>query len=290
MRTYLECVPCFLTQAIKAARLSGKDEKVTKNLLRDMMELFSSSELDKKPPEYARMVYNRFTMLTKEKDPYKEIKRKDNMKALELLPEVNERIIKADDKLLAAVKIAIAGNIMDYAANPDYNITKTLNHVLNTAFAIDDLGKFKVDINKANSIVYLADNAGEIVFDRLLLEKIREINSCKIHFYVKGEPILNDATLADAKLASIDKINNIEIKHISTGFPNTGARKESGEFEQFLKAQSMVISKGQGNYESLSESDANIYFLLIAKCSILARDLGVKKGDIIIKRNGGDAK
>ncbi|GAF96550.1 unnamed protein product, partial [marine sediment metagenome] len=242
-------------------------------------------DLSKKPPEFARLVYNIIEEITGNEDPYKEIKKRDNEHAISLLPEIKSIIKKSEDKLFTSIKIAIAGNIMDFAANSDYDLKKTIEKVLESDFAINDYEKFKEGIKKATSIAYLADNAGEIVFDKLLIEKIRELNNCKIYLFVKGKPIVNDATEIDTKIIGINNFDNIEIKKINTGFPNTGMKKESKEFISFIKQMDLVISKGQGNYESLSEVNANIYFLLIAKCHVIARDLGVKKGSIILKSN-----
>jgi len=187
--------------------------------------------------------------------------------------------------LLTATKIAIAGNIMDFAAHPEYDVKKTIEKTIKNNFSINDYPFFKRDIKKAKSIVYIADNAGEIVLDRLLVEQIRKLNKNKIFFFIKGKPILNDATIEDAKEAGIDKINNLEIKKISTGFPNTGIKRTSKEFIRFLKNQNVTISKGQGNYESLSEIKANIYFLVIAKCPVIAKDLRIKPMQIVCKKS-----
>ncbi len=283
MRTYLECIPCFLNQAIKAMDLTNQNAKTKEKVLKEIMKKLASSDLTKKPPEYAKQVYNIIEEITGMDDPYKEIKKRDNEHALNLLPNIKNDIENSKDKLLTAIKVAIAGNIMDFAAHLDYDVEKTIEKNLKSDFAIDDYKRFKADIINANSIAYLADNAGEIVFDKLLLEEIKKINDCKIYFFIKGKPIVNDATETDMKIAEIDKLSNIEIRKINTGFPNMGTKRESEEFNNFIKKIDLIISKGQGNYESLSEIDANIYFLLIAKCSVIAEDLEVKKWDVVLK-------
>jgi len=285
MKTYLECIPCFLNQAIKAMNLTNQNNKTKEKVLKELMSKLANFDLNKKPPEFARLVYNILTDITGNEDPFKEIKKRDNQHALNLLPEIKNIIESSEDKLLTTIKIAIAGNIMDFALNSDYNLKKKIEEVLESDFAINDYEKFKENIKKASSIAYLADNAGEIVFDKLVIEKIKEINNCKIYFFVKGRPIVNDATEIDAKIVGIDNLDSTEVRNINTGFPNTGIKKESKEFNDFIQKIDLVISKGQGNYESLSEVDANIYFLLIAKCPVIARDLGVEKGNIICKSN-----
>jgi len=285
MKTYLECIPCFLNQALRAMDLTNQNPKVKREVIKKIMRILSKSKLDKNPPEYAKIVYDIIEKETGSFDSYKKIKKRDNQHALALLQDLKKLIKSSKEPLLTATKIAIAGNIMDLAAHPNYNVKETIEKVIKQNFAINNYNAFKKDIQKAKSIVYIGDNAGEIILDRLLIEQIREINKNKIYFFVKGKPILNDATIEDAKKAGIDKISNVEIKKISTGFPNVGIERDSKEFIAFLKNQDITISKGQGNYESLSEIKANIYFLLIAKCSVIAKDLRIKTGQIICKNN-----
>ncbi len=291
MKTYLECIPCFLNQALKAMNLSTQNAAIQERVLKEIMKKLAAIDLNKKPPEFAMLVYNIISEITGNDDPYKEIKKRDNEHAISLLPEIKEIIESSEDKLLTTIKTAIAGNIMDFAIKSGYNLKKTIEKVLKSDFDINDYYRFKEDIKKARSIAYLADNAGEIVFDKVLIEKIRELNNCKIYFFVKSRPIINDATKSDVKIAGIDKLNNVEIRAVNIGSPNIRKirkTKESGEFTNFIKKMDLVISKGQGNYESLSEINANIYFLLIAKCNVIARDLGVEKGSIIIKSTLAD--
>ena len=287
MKTYLECIPCFLNQSLKVMDLINLEYKTKEKAIREIMKELTVIELDKKPPEFARFVYNKIYRIIGNDDPYKNIKERDNIKVAKILPNFRILVEKSADPLLVATKIAIAGNIMDFAANSNYDIEESIESSLKNDFAIDDYDKFKKDLTNAKSIIYLADNAGEIVLDKLLLETIRRMNNCKIYLFVKGKPILNDATEDDLNFININKIPNIEICKINTGFPNTGFLKESKEFSDILKSSHLIISKGQGNYESLSEIDANIYFLLIAKCPVVANDLGVKTGDFVIKNNNG---
>jgi len=290
MKTYLECIPCFLNQALRAMNLTNQDSKTKSRVIKKIMITLAKIKLDKKPPEYAQIVYKIIEKETKNNDSYKKIKIRDNKCALALLKDLRIMIKKSKDPLLTATKIAIAGNIMDFAAHPEYDVKKTIREVIKNNFSINDYNSFNRDIRNAKSIVYIADNSGEIVLDRLLIEQIRKLNKNKIFFFIKGKPILNDATIEDTKDAGIDKINNLEIRKISTGFPNTGVERTSREFIKFLKSQSIIISKGQGNYESLSEINANIYFLLIAKCPVIAKDLRIKPMQIVCKKSDNRLK
>ncbi len=282
MKTYIDCVPCFVKQALKAARVSTPDTELQKEALRQAIIELAGLDFNQKPPVIARHVYKTIERVTGNRDPCKEIKKRDNEKALGILPKVIEKVNSFHEPFLAAVKAAIAGNIMDFGACSDYDIKKTIDSVLKKDFKINHFNQFMKDIKKASTISYLADNAGEIVFDRLLVEKIREHSDCKICFFVKKKPVINDATHEDAAFAGLEKINRLEIK--------TVWERDSRDFLNSLEKSDLVISKGQGNYEALSEINANIYFLLIAKCPVVARDLKVGVGDTVLKSAGGRKK
>ena len=279
MKTYLDCIPCFVRQALEASRMATKDrvkqEKVLKAVL---LELGKTSTKDKIPPQIARKVHRIVKKVTKNDDPYKKVKDRYNKKALKMFPSLKQKVAESRDRLLTATKLAIAGNIIDFGPSSKFDLEKTIEEVLVQDFAINHFDLFKKVLQKSERVVYLGDNTGEIVFDRILLEELKDK---EITFVVKGGPIINDATVEDAKFASIDRI--ARILTVSNGEPGTGPDRNSKRFINFLKGADIVISKGQGNYEALSEVDANIFFLLKAKCPAIAKDIGVKIGGIIIK-------
>ena len=280
MKTYLECLPCFLKQTLKVMELNSIEENKRQVIMKRIMENLANIDLNKTPPEFAKVIYGTITDSLGSKDLYKEIKERDNKHALSLVPEVLELINNSENPLFTAVKIAVAGNIIDFASSQDYNVKKTINQVIENGFIVNDFEMFKKEIEKAKSVAYIADNSGEIVFDKLLIEEIMKKNNCKIDFFVRGFPIINDATKYDARLVGIHDLENVEIKEIVDGFPNT----ENKELIDSLEKYDLIISKGQANYECLSEFNANIYFLLITKCPTIARDLGVEIGESLIKK------
>ena len=273
MKTYLECIPCFMNQALRAMEQYSLDENTQERILKGLMAKLSLIDLKKSPPQFALYIYEQLEKMTGISDPYKEIKKRDNEHALNLLPEVTAIIDRSDDKLLIATKIAIAGNIMDFASGTDYDIKKHIFEIIDDNFEINHYDNFKQDIEKAHSIAYIADNSGEIVFDKLLLKEIMKINDSKIDFYVRSKPIVDDATIEDAEHVGIADLGNIDIKTFDTVFPMQEINSD------------IVISKGQANYECLSGFNSNIYFLLMTKCSIIARDLNTKKQKLILKKN-----
>lgn len=257
---------------------TGNKIKQEKTLKAVLSELENTSLKNKIPPQIARKVHRIVREVTKNNDPYKKVKDRYNRKALKMYPSLKRKVAKSKDRLLTATKLAIAGNIIDFGPGSKFDLEKTIKDVLTQDFAINHFNQFRKALNSSKKIFYLGDNAGEIVFDRILLEELKDK---VITFVVKGGPIINDATVEDARFVGIDKIAKIEV--VSNGDPGTGPARRSKEFINKLKDADLVISKGQGNYEALSEVDADIFFLLKVKCPLIARDIDAKVGDIVIK-------
>ncbi|RZN70296.1 MAG: DUF89 family protein [Candidatus Methanolliviera hydrocarbonicum] len=282
MKLYLDCIPCFQRQALEAARMVTDDEEKQEEILRRAIKELLDLNWDRRPTEIAHKIHGMVKEMSGDKDPYREVKKKYNDLALALYPALKEQIKRSNTPLLTAVRLSIAGNVIDFGASSNFDIHRTIDEVLVKEFAISDYKKFVERLERARKIIYLADNAGEIVFDKLLLETIlSRYEIGKIIFVVKATPIINDAMYEDAIYVGIDKIPNIEFMEIGAG-SDSGITRESKTFLDMLKESDIAISKGQGNYESLSNVDG-IFFLLMAKCPVIARDLGVEMGDIILK-------
>ncbi len=279
MKTYLDCIPCFVRQSLEAARMATDDEEVHKEILDKVMKDLRENSLEgKKPPDIADRVHFIVRKLTGGTDPYKEMKEKQNERAMYLYPELKNIVRDSEDKLYTAVKLAITGNIIDLGPGHEINVEKTVKNVIDKDLEIDNFDEFKEELDKAENIFYLADNAGEIVFDKVLLE---ELDGKNIKFFVKDGPILNDAMRVDAEYVGIQELAEIDV--VSNGMPSEAPRRDSEEFIERMSKADMVISKGQGNYEALSEVDENIFFLLKAKCPVIAKDIGVDEGSLILK-------
>ncbi len=287
MLTHLDCIPCFQRQALQAARFVTKDLEIQEMILRKVMEELVSLDWTASPPTMARRVHRIVREVTGADDPYREAKVKANELVLKIYPELKREVKEAVDPLLRAIKLAIAGNIIDLGAADGYDLEKTLKDVRGKEIRVNDYENFKSELMKAKSIIYLADNSGEIVFDKLLLETILGLHKIeKIKFVVKGAPIINDATEREALEAGLGDISQIEFHRMGTGVQGSGDLRESPEFGEFLKTGDMVISKGQGNFEGLSHRD-DVFFLLIGKCPVVAGELGAEPGDLILK--GGES-
>ncbi len=251
-------------------------------------QLISDFPLEASPPEMGREIYSLVGKISGVKDPFKEIKENSNKFALKLYPELKQEINNSEDRLLAAVKLSIIGNIIDYGAKNSFNVVEEINHLFQRNFIVNNknssttfkYNQFKESLNKVSTVIYLADNAGEVVFDRLLIEELVEELGKQVLYVVRGKPIINDALIEDAIFCGINKVAKIT----SSGSDTFGTIMKycSPEFIELYQNAELIISKGQGNYESLSEEDKSIFFLLKAKCPVIAEDVGCKIGDMVL--------
>ena len=297
MRTYLDCIPCFFRQALDAARISGAGTIIQRRVLHEVAKKLPEFSLRAMPPEIALKVYGIVGRITHHNDPYQKIRKQSNRLALMMYPELRSRVSASEDRLIKAVEMAIAGNIIDYGVKNSLNIKEELKKILLTEKHVFGKGNnvfihyhdFERMVRKAKNILYLADNAGETVFDRILIEEIKKRDAYKkIIYVVKEAPIINDALIGDAYQCGIDKIATV----VSSGSsaPGTILSLCSREFLKMYRAADMIISKGQGNFEALSEEKKPIFFMLRAKCPVVAKDIGCSLGDIILLFNGRKTK
>ena len=277
MKSKLECIPCVLRQVLRASQYSNLPKEIQEKILRESMEALLKETWDKTPPELAHIAH-RIARKYAKGDPYKEVKKKSNDETLSLYPKLRKMADKSKDPLRTAIRVAIAGNIIDFGALEEFDIEKTVNEVLHKNFAYDDYPLFVERLKDAKSILYFADNAGEIVFDKLLIEIIKKMKDYKITLVVKAGPIINDATLEDVKYVGLDKLVD-EIRYISNG--EIGYERNSPEVKRWIKEHDLIISKGQGNYEGLSEFQG-IFYMLMVKCPVIAEDINASVGDIVL--------
>jgi uncharacterized protein with ATP-grasp and redox domains len=283
MKLNLDCIPCFQRQALQAVRFISDDEELHEKVLREVTKKLLESDWNLTPPELAHEVHRIVRSVANERDPYKEVKKESNDLVLKMYPTLKAKVDESKDPLRIAIRLAIAGNIIDFGPLQEFNLEKAVKEVLKKKFAIDDYKQLKEILKDAETLLFFADNAGEIGFDKLLVETLLKAKSFeKISFVVKGAPIINDATLEDAIYMGLCDLPNVEFLNLSNGEAGTGPERNSQEVKRWIRNYDLVISKGQGNYEGLSENDG-LFFLLMAKCPVIASDLGVEVGDIVLK-------
>jgi uncharacterized protein with ATP-grasp and redox domains len=291
MKTYLDCIPCFFRQALEAARIAGADAKKQKKIIDEVAKLVRRFPLRATPPELGQAIHALVRKITGQNDPYLDVKRQSHDYAYSLLKELRRKIERAADPLLTAVELAVAGNIIDFGVKNTLDVKKEIKRILaeeKQELKKEDplffqYAKFKKELARAEKILYLGDNVGETVFDRLLLEQITKTYPGKNIFYaVRGAPVINDALEADACAAGIDRFARI----IANGYdaPGTILARCDRKFQELFNTAELIISKGQGNFETLSERKEPLFFLFLAKCPVVAQHLSCLVGTVVLRQ------
>ncbi|MGM0517718.1 MAG: damage-control phosphatase ARMT1 family protein [Pseudomonadota bacterium] len=282
MKTYLDCYPCFMRQALQASRFAGIDEAGQKRILLSVMSSLESMPDGASPPTMAREIHRLVREIGGNPDPYRTAKVRSTEHALTWYPVLRDRIDAANDPLDMAIRLSIAGNIIDLGASVDYDLEDSIDRVLSQPLAIDDMSDLRRRLEKVSRVLYLGDNSGESVFDRLLIETL----DVPVTYVVRGAPTINDVTYQEAVEAGLDTI--AEIIDNGSDAPGTLLDTTSPDFREHFDSAELILAKGQGNFESLSHVDAPIVFLLQAKCSVIAGELGIAEKGLVVKapRNG----
>jgi len=282
VKTCLECIPCFAQQALDAVSLVSEDADLRLRVMRRALRMVSDFPADSPPPLMAARIHRLIRKETGNPDPYRDVKEQANAYALGMVPRLLERVRSSADPFETSLRIAIAGNIMDWGAShhlrPDGALVeRTIEQTLAAPVRGVPVDEFRRRLQVADSVLYLADNAGEIAFDRLF---ISFLPCADVTVAVKGGPIINDATMADAERVGFPE----EVRLVSTGSDTPGTVLEdcSKEFRGRFGRAGLIIAKGQANYEALSDCKGPLHFLLKAKCPVIARDVGCDVGDTLL--------
>ena len=282
MKIYLDCIPCFIRQSLDAARLTTEDVHIHEQVVRGVIGLTIDLDMSQSPPVIGQQIHRLIRGLTGVEDPYHKVKQRFNNAALKLYSELRYLIIESENQLETAVRLAIAGNIIDFGVKSQLEETEleeTINQCLSeelSGMQFEDFGKA---VNESENILYLADNAGEIVFDRLLIE---QMPTEKVTVAVKGSPVINDATIEDAIHAGLPQI--VDVIENGSDAPGTILENCSQAFRDHFAKADLVVAKGQGNYETLSDVNKNIFFILKAKCPVISRNIGCEVGEMILQK------
>ena len=288
MKTVPECMSCFLRQAVNVARKADATDEQMDLILRDTMLHLEESDWSLPPPQLAVEIYRNVRRTTGTDDPYVADKHKANTLALDLLDELRARVEGADDPFSAAVRLSMAGNVIDVVAFDDIDrdlVMAGVDRALSEPPAVDHIDALRTALLEGDGPVLLVtDNAGEICFDRVLLEQILTlgVDAERITAMVRGGPAINDALFADAAVAGIDQLVHVT----DTGLDAPGLLLELAgpvAVETYLTAET-VISKGQGNFESLPTDDPRVFFLLRLKCEPVCLHLGLPRGSQVVLR------
>jgi len=277
MQFSLDCYPCALRHTLQVLRHSGADEQAQTEIMRQVLRALAEVDPFVTAPEFTGRMHDIIRAATGVEDIYKEAKQASTQEALALYPRLKKEIEQSSDPFETAVRLSIAGNIIDLGAADTYDLEGSIQRVLTQPFAINHLDALRQAIGQAGWVLYLADNAGETVFDRLLIERLEK----PVVYAVKDAPVLNDATREDARMAGLDEVTEI----ISCGArtPGTLLAQCSADFIERFRAAEVIIAKGMGNFEALSTENAPLFFLLQVKCDMVGGDIGAPAGSIVVK-------
>lgn len=280
MKTQFECIPCIINSYLRLVETDVIPEPKQEVILRQLLQYLSRVEYDQSPPMLGRTLQRMIRESLQDPDPYHQLKQNYNNMMLELYPSFKEIVDSSEDPFDTAMRLAIAGNVIDFGAKYQFDIMDSINRVKEHELAIDDSRKLRHDLKHAQTLLYIGDNCGEIVLDKLFLETV-EVP--KKYFVVRESPVINDITLDDAKMTGVDKIATI----LTTGDDSPGAVWESAskDFRDHFSNADVIISKGQGNLEGLIDvPHDHIYFLLVTKCDLIGEKIGTQNGDFVVKR------
>jgi hypothetical protein len=284
MRSYLDCTACFLRQALDAARRATDDPDVHERVVRRVLGEVAGFSFDEPPPLMGRRIHAIIREETGEADPYREAKEATNRLALRLLSQLREELGEAVDGFEPALRLAVAANVIDLGAKTERDVDEAsvraeLERALTAPLSASAVERLRSALDDAERVLYLTDNAGEIAFDRLLVERLP---APEIIVGVRGAPIINDATADDARAVGLDEVARI----VTNGGPTPGTVLSEcpPALREAFEQADVVIAKGQGNYETLSdETRAGLFFLVRTKCAVLARDLGCRVGEMVVR-------
>jgi hypothetical protein len=273
-----------MRQALDVCNFVGADEITKQSILKRVMEILIQGIDNDSPDGVGFLIQTELKRLTNHDDPYKKVKEESIQKALELYPSLVQLVENSSHKLKTAVELCIAGNVIDFGPSNKHDIELAVRQVMEAKKSYFDYEEFAEDLKNALTVLVLGDNAGETVFDRLLMEQAVK----RFYYAVKGEAVLNDAIYEDAIASGIDQVAEI----IKNGSPMSGTvlPRCSSEFKDLFHSADMVISKGQANFETLADEKRRIFFLFKVKCMLLCRKHNLPLNEYVLLDNQKNGK
>ncbi|MGD2098519.1 MAG: ARMT1-like domain-containing protein [Desulfobacterales bacterium] len=280
MKTHPECIPCFVRQTLETIKLASDDTSLHEKAMREILAILSRMDFNKEPVIMGREIQQLIQRLSGNSDPYRTLKQQFNQMALDLYPRLKARANSAENTFEMAARLALAGNMIDFGIGrmlESAQVTATIELAL-SANLKGDIQFLERAARTARSILYLGDNCGEIVFDRLLIE---QLIPDRVTYVVRAAPIINDVTMDDARYTGMT--DRTRVIDNGSDAPGTLLSECSQEFKTAFANTDLIIAKGQGNYETLHASDRPIFFMLKVKCPVVARHIGQEIGSYVIK-------
>jgi uncharacterized protein with ATP-grasp and redox domains len=288
MKLDLNCITCNINQCIKVIELLELDINRKEEMMREVLKYLSEADYSKCNPEVMGGTWQIILKYAESDNPYEHIKKYYNMEVLKMVEAIENLIENSEDPFNTALKVAIAGNLIDFAAKHKFDLEMLKKKIMNIReinLSVDHSKSLHDSLKTSGSLMYLGDNCGEIALDKLFIKYIKkEFPHIKVYFGVRGKTIVNDATLQDAQMVGMQEV--AEVIENGDGSLGTVITRTSEEFREKFYGADVVIAKGQGNYEGLSEIDRNnIFHLFMAKCDPVSSTLGVSTMSIVCIEN-----
>lgn len=283
MNIKIECIACIAGQSKRVCEAIHADEALSSTIVTYVENALKNADFTLSPPVIAAPLYEQMAVLANTRDLYEKQKQHASEQAKAYLPFLRETIEQSDDPFIAALKTAVVGNVIDLAAEVSFDLHDAINSVFHTPFHHDDTQALRTQLAQAKSVLYIGDNAGEHIFDALTIQTLQNLYpEIDFTYMVRGNPIINDVTLLEAREAGIDQICSL----VDSGVPTPGFvyNLATPEAQMLFDSSDLVIAKGMGNYECMTPlSRKNICFLLKVKCSVVAASLNQEIGNIVCK-------
>lgn len=285
MKISPECILCFMKQTLSVTQRMNLDDDKAKEILDEIALMVPSFSFNEVPPEIAARIYEKIVQMTKVSDIYAEVKQSSIKKAEALMPRVREYVEASEDKLYMAAKAAVLGNVIDYGIDYQFDLDEEMRKIFQMPFAIDDFELFRHSLPEAKKVLYIGDNAGENIFDEFFIEVLKEhFPQLEFTYVTRGKPIINDITIDDIKACKIFEM--AEVLSSGVGSPGLVYERANDEVNQAMAESDLIISKGMGNFEALSEKkNLKMFFFFKVKCDVVADHLNRAFGSIICKLN-----
>lgn len=277
------CVECIINQSKRVADAIHADEQLRDKIIKAVEKMAPGFSFEQSPPEVAVSVYEKMARIAGKEDLYDEVKSISTQKAQAFIPYLEKEIANSCEPLLTATKVSIAGNVIDLAAEYTFDLKEELDKIFHTDFAVNDFKRLEASLAQSSTLLYVADNAGEHIFDKIYIQTILSLYpKLELYYMTRGNAIINDVTYEEAQVAGFESLCHLVNSGVDTpGFVYNRANKAS---QELFDSADMIITKGMGNYECLSDvKRANLFFLLKVKCNVVARSLEKSVGDIICK-------
>jgi len=284
MKIQPACYSCILRQVIEASQKADLSQERQYEIMHKTMDHLLNVSRETSPPEVGQCIHRMVRNISGNPDPYHDNKVNHNQQLLGLLPSIKQEIARSEDPLRTAITYSIAGNVIDFGTSDgSFDIRHELDRALQNSFCIDHYEQFKIRLEQSKTVLILGDNAGEIVLDRVLVEIISGLYDTEITYVVRGNPVLNDVTTEDAAMVGMDRYAKI----LSNGSdaPATIFSQLTREVQTRLNTADIVIAKGQGNFESMSDLPQDIYFFFKVKCPVVADYINAEPDSYVLGYN-----